>query len=181
MVIVDTIVSIDGYAARPNGQIDWFLELRDVVEDVSWPELMPQVQAGLFGAQTYREFAAYWPTQSPAYDVNRIEKHVVSKSLPSAPWGTSASLRIHRDGVVQALEEVRSSTSGAVIVWGSLGVSRELFANDLVDELWLRVVPVSLGEGLQPLPRRDLPFDLVDCRRNEAGLLTLRYRVRGRP
>lgn len=136
---VGTIVSIDGHAARPNGRIDWFLELRDVVEDVSWPELMPQVEAGLFGAQTYREFAEYWPAQSPAYDVNRIEKHVVSKSLPSAPWGTSASLRIHRDGVVQALEEVQASTSGAVIVWGSLGVSRELFANDLVDEFWLRV------------------------------------------
>lgn len=33
MVIVDLIVSIDGYAARPDGQIDWFLELREVVED----------------------------------------------------------------------------------------------------------------------------------------------------
>lgn len=179
MVIVDTIVSIDGYAARPNGQIDWFLELRDVVEDVSWPELIPRVEAGLFGAQTYREFAEYWPDQSPAYDVNRIEKHVVSKSLPRAPWGTSASLRIHRDGAAKALKDVQSSTSGDVIVWGSLGISRELFANDLVDELWLRVVPVSLGEGLQPLPRRDLPFDLVDCRRNDSGLLTLRYRVEG--
>ena len=174
MVIVDTIVSLDGYAARPDGRIDWFLELRDVVEAVSWPELMPQVQAGLFGAQTYREFSAYWPTQSPSHDVNRIEKHVVTRSLAEAPWGTSA-LRIHRDGAVQALEDVVSATAGDVIVWGSLTLSRELFANGLVDELWLRVVPVALGEGVQPVPRRDLDFELLDCRRNEAGLLTVRY------
>lgn len=178
MVIVDTIVSLDGYAARLNGEIDWFLEMRDVVEDVSWPTLMPQVTSGLFGAQTYREFAEFWPTQSPSYDVNRIEKHVVSRTLSSAPWGRSTSLRIHRDGVVPALKDVQASTTGAVIVWGSLGVSRELFVNDLVDELWLRVVPVSLGAGHQPLPRRDLSFELVDCRNNEAGLLTLRYKVR---
>lgn len=177
MVIVDTIVSVDGYAARLDGGIDWFLEQRDVVEDVSWPDLMPSVEAALFGARTYREFAEYWPTQSSSYDVNRIEKHVVSRSLPSAPWGASTSLRIHRDGVVSALQAVQSSTSGDIIVWGSLEVSRELFTNGLVDELWLR--PVSLGEGRQPLPRRDLLFDLVDCRSNETGLLTLRYAVDG--
>jgi dihydrofolate reductase len=108
--------------------------------------------------------------------VNRIEKHVVTRSLAQAPWGTS-TLRIHRDGAVQALEEVVSATAGDVIVWGSLTLSRELFANGLVDELWLRVVPVSLGEGVQPVPRRDLDFALLDCRRNEAGLLTVRYRA----
>jgi dihydrofolate reductase len=108
--------------------------------------------------------------------VNRIEKHVVTRSLAEATWVTSA-LSIHRDGAVRALEEVVSATAGDVIIWGTLTLSRELFANDLVDELWLRFVPVSLGEGVQPLPRRDLDFDLLDCRRNQAGLLTTRYRA----
>lgn len=137
---------------------------------------MPDVTACLLGARTYREFADYWPDQGSEHDVNRLDKHVVSGSLRQAPLGQS-SLPVHRDGVMRAARDVRASTSSDVIVWGSLGVSRELFAHDLVDELWLRVVPVSLGEGRQPLPPRDVTFDLLDCRVSGTGLVTLRYRV----
>lgn len=79
---------------------------------------MPQVRAGLFGAKTYEAFASYWPTQSPTYDVNRIEKHVVSRTLATAPWGTS-ELQLHRNGAVQALEDVVAATAGDVIVRGA--------------------------------------------------------------
>lgn len=175
MLVVDTIVSLDGYAARPGGGIDWFLGRRDVVEDVGWPERMPQVAAVLLGARTYREFADYWPTQDPSHPVNRLDKHVVSRSLAEAPWGTG-SLPVHRDGAAAAARAVQASTAGDVVVWGSLSLSRELFAHDLVDELWLRVVPVSLGAGESVLPARDVPFELLDARKGPAGAV-LRYAV----
>jgi dihydrofolate reductase len=177
VLIVDEIVSLDGYAARPDGSIDFFLDLRDVVESVTWPERMPGVGAVLLGAQTYREFADYWPEQDATHHVNRIPKHVVSTTLDTAPWGEHEPLTVHRDAAA-AVAAVGGTTDGDIIVWGSLALAGELFARGLVDELWLRVVPVAIGAGVGVLPPGDVRCDLLDHRGNERGLVTLRYAVR---
>jgi len=71
MIIVDEIVSADGVAARPEGSIDFFVEREGLVDSVGDAERMSRVRAVLLGAQTYREFSAYWPTREPTLDVNR--------------------------------------------------------------------------------------------------------------
>jgi dihydrofolate reductase len=59
-VIVANLVSLDGFFAGPNGEIDW----HNVDEEFSEHaiELLSSVDALLFGRVTYELMASYWPT-----------------------------------------------------------------------------------------------------------------------
>jgi hypothetical protein len=87
MIIVDEIVSADGVAARADGSIDFFVGREGLVDSVGDAERMSRVRSVLLGAKTYREFSAHWPTQAPTLDVNRLPKHVLSRTIERAPWG----------------------------------------------------------------------------------------------
>ncbi|MGI8700530.1 MAG: dihydrofolate reductase family protein [Nocardioidaceae bacterium] len=178
MIIVDEIVSADGYAARPGGSIDFFLDRRDVVETQTFPERMGSISDVLLGAATYGEMVDYWPGQPATAVINRLAKHVVSTSMTAAPWGDFAPAQVHTEGPEPAARAVSAAAEGDVIVWGSLALARALFTVHLVDEVWLRVVPVVLGDGVGPFPVQDRRLELLECVTRPTGFLAVRYRVR---
>lgn len=164
MIIVDEIVSADG-----------------LVDSVGQADRMPGVAAVLLGAQTYREFSAYWPMQDPTSYVNALPKHVISRSLPAAPWGDLPAAAVERDDPATVARRLHERYDGDIIVWGSLTLATSLFAAGLVDELWLRVVPVALGTGRGFLPAQDIAFSAVEAVGHPGGWSTLRYQVDRRP
>lgn len=188
-LIVEQIVTVDGYAAEPDGGIEFFEALIEPGEngevdlnDAEQLEYVAQADAILFGSTTYRMFADYWPTVDPAVEqiaepINRLPKFVVSNTLSDAPWGDGAIEILRGDGAEQtaALKE----RFGTVIVWGSLVLTDTLFAAGLVDELHLRIVPTLLGEGRSFTPpelgERRLELDRVSAR--PGGVVSLRYRA----
>ena len=112
MIIVDEIVSADGFAARDDGSIDFFVDIEGMVDSVGNAERMAGVSAVLLGARTYREFSDYWPDQRPEADVNRLPKHVLSRGLSSAPWGELPPAMVERgSGRVSADTEKDSPTA----------------------------------------------------------------------
>ncbi len=122
MIIVDEIVSADGFAARAGGAIDFFEDREDVVSSVGSPERMTQVSAVLLGATTYREFSDYWPGQSPAASVNRLPKHVLSNNLAIAPWGDLQPATVERGDAATVTRRLAGQYPGDIIVVGkSLG------------------------------------------------------------
>jgi dihydrofolate reductase len=177
VIIVDEIVSADGFASRADGDIDWFLEVDGIVETVGSPERMSRVSAVLLGAQTYREFRDYWPAQDPASAVNRLPKHVASRTLVAAPWGDLPPAELERDDPASVVRRLEQRYDGDLIVWGSLTLAASLFDAGLVDELWLRVVPKALGGGRGFLPDRDIVFSDVEMVGHVGGWSTVRYVV----
>jgi dihydrofolate reductase len=189
-LIVEQVVTVDGYAADPEGGIDFFEALVRPGEngevdlnDAEQLDYVSQADAILFGAATYRMFADYWPTVDPKVEhvaelINRLPKFVVSNSLPDAPWGSGQIEILRGDGAdaAAALKE----RFDAVIVWGSLTLADALLRAGLVDELHLRIVPVLLGEGRSFTPAevgdRRLELDHVEAR--PGGVVSLRYVVR---
>jgi dihydrofolate reductase len=189
-LIVEQVVTVDGYAADPEGGIDFFEALVRPGEngevdlnDAEQLDYVSQADAILFGAATYRMFADYWPAVDPKVEhvaelINRLPKFVVSNTLPDAPWGSGQIEILRGDGAdaAAALKE----RFDAVIVWGSLTLADALLRAGLVDELHLRIVPVLLGEGRSFTPAdvgdRQLELDHVEAR--PGGVLSLRYVVR---
>lgn len=188
-LIVEQVVTADGYAADPDGGIDFFDALVQTgddgaveLNDAQQLAYVSQADAILFGATTYRMFADYWPTVDRAVErvaelINRLPKFVASNTLAAAPWGDGGVEILRGDGAEQtaALKE-RFDT---VIVWGSLVLTDALFAAGLVDELHLRIVPTLLGAGRSFTPgelaERRLELDRVSTR--PGGVVSLRYRI----
>ena len=177
MIILDEIVSVDGWAARANGAIDFFVEREGVVETVGAAHRMASVAAVLLGAETYREFSAYWPTQDPTLHVNSLPKHVLSATLEEAPWGDMPAATIERGDAVAVARALEQHCRGDIIVWGSLTLAEALLAGGVVDEVWLRVVPVTIGVGRSFWPAADLDVRLVETQRHPEGWATARYEI----
>lgn len=189
-LLVEQVVTADGYAADRDGGLDFFEALVRPGEngevdlnDAEQLDYVSQAQAILFGATTYRMFAEYWPGVDPGVErvaelINRVPKFVVSNRLTDAPWNGSQVEILRGDGAeaTAALKE-RFDT---LIVWGSLTLTDALLRAGLVDELHLRIVPVLLGDGRSFTPRdlgdRRLELDHLTAR--PGGVVSLRYAVR---
>lgn len=188
-LIVEQVVTADGYAADPEGGIGFFEALIPVGDDGE-PQLndaeqlayVSQADAILFGATTYRMFADYWPKADPEVEhvaalIERLPKFVVSNTLTEAPWGDGRIEILSGDGAERTA--ALKDRFGTVIVWGSLVLTDALFAAGLVDELHLRVVPVLLGDGrsFTPSGLGDRPLELDRVVPRPGGVVSLRYRV----
>ena len=92
-VILDTIISLDGYYTSLNNEIDWFGFSR---EEIEWSkEILRRVDTMLYGRITYQEFSEFWPKASPTPEgfdaeiigeLNNLKKVVFSSSIKDVPW-----------------------------------------------------------------------------------------------
>lgn len=189
-LIVEQVVTADGYAADRDGGIEFFEALVRPGEngevdlnDAEQLDYVSQADAILFGTNTYRMFADYWPGVDPEVErvaelINRLPKFVVSNTLTDALWngGTVEILRGDGADATAVLKE----RFDAVIVWGSLTLADALLRAGLVDELHLRIVPVLLGDGRSFTPAEvgDRRLELDHLAARPGGVVSLRYRVR---
>ncbi|HWU52304.1 MAG TPA: dihydrofolate reductase family protein [Tahibacter sp.] len=185
-LIVEQIVSADGYAAEPDGGIGFFVDARAINEaDQDQLSLLENVGAIVLGRTTYHLFADYWPEADPsrepvAVPLNTLPKYVISNTLDEAPWGERAAATILRGDGVASVRTLRSRVAGDLIVWGSLTLADALLRADEVDLLRLRIVPVLIGAGRSFAPsglgRRAL--ELSSARSYPQGLVVLEYHCR---
>ena len=183
-LVVEQIVSVDGYAADAHGGIGFFEAVDEVdSNDADQLAFLEHVDAILLGANTYRMFAGYWPTADPevervAEPINRLPKFVVSNSLDSAPWGEGEIEVLRGDGI-ESVAALKGRFEG-IVVWGSLTLADALLEAGLVDQLRLRVVPVLIGAGRsftpEALGERRLELDHVVS--HPSGHVGVTYRVR---
>jgi dihydrofolate reductase len=183
-IIVEQIVSADGYAAGPDGGIGFFENARSVNDaDQEQLRLLESVRAIVLGRRTYDMFVAYWPDMDPAQEpvaapINATPKYVVSNTRKTAPWGeredTACVLR--GDGV-ESLRGLRTRVDGDIIVWGSLTLADALLRAGEVDVLRLRIVPVLIGAGRSFAPS-DLGQRALVLQRSASypsGVVVLQY------
>jgi dihydrofolate reductase len=157
-VVVQQFVTLDGYAAGPNGELDFVTESGAEADPTSGPFVDEQLafieslDTILLGAVTYRMFAAYWPeqtteTQAIADALNATPKVVFSSMLESAPWGSWEPARLVSGSASEEVRRLKAEPGKDMVVWGSLALSDSLMREGLVDEYRLQICPVVLGRG----------------------------------
>ncbi|NKX54233.1 dihydrofolate reductase family protein [Arthrobacter mobilis] len=183
-LLVQQIVSMDGFAAAPDGSLDFFGRVKDwhAINDAN-RRLLEDCSAILLGRVTYGMFSDYWPKADPqeesvAGPINRLPKYVVSSTLEKAPWGDDGEARII-SGDAAGIRSLLEREPGNVIVWGSLQLTDLLFRERLVDELQLHVVPAAIGAGLAACPpaAAQVRFSLVSSEQLAPDMLATRYAV----
>jgi len=184
-VIVEQIVSADGYAEDADGGIGFFANAGWInAADTEQLRMLSKVAAIVLGANTYRMFASYWPSADPvaepvAVPISELPKFVVSSTLESAPWGANDSAEILRGDGVAAVRSLRQRFTGNLIIWGSLTLSDALLRAGEVDVLRLRVLPILIGGGRSFAPP-DLgshKLSLASAQSFAGGLMVIEYHV----
>ncbi|WP_210505372.1 dihydrofolate reductase family protein [Naasia sp. SYSU D00057] len=176
-LVAQQIVSVDGFAADRDGGLEFFGDGSD------WSEIDRENDAWLggvgrilLGARTYRLFVEYWPTATEllARRINTIPKTVFSSTLEEAPWGEWEPAQLERRDPIEVVRDLRASSDGDVVLWGSLTLFRSLLEAGQIDEVQLRVLPVALGEGT-PLFDRPARLVLHEATVYAAGIPVLSY------
>ncbi len=175
-LIVFNNVSVDGFFAGPNGEIQWFH--RDPAAMDFAREAASPGGTLVFGRVTYELMASYWPTavdDDPALtrSMNESPKVVFSRTLKSADWkNTTIVRRIDQDEVM----DMKRRSDRGVAVLGSGSIVSALTRLGLVDEYQLMVNPVVFGAGKSLFAGLEHPLELrrVDAR-PVGGNVLLRY------
>jgi dihydrofolate reductase len=180
-IIVEQIISADGFAQDSDGGMKFMSVAEPDDADDDQLRLLERVDAIVFGRRTFGMFADYWPVADPdrypvAEPIGTLPKHVVSNTLDAAPWG-DGEITIERGDGIETLRRLRGQYSGDLIIWGSLTLTDALFRAGEVDVLRLRVVPTLIGAGRSATPG-DLPLTgitLVGTSVFPGGQVTLEY------
>jgi len=97
----------------------------------------------LLGRKTFEIWAGYWPEHADFWPgINDGTKYVLSKTMKRSDWKNSVFLESLAD-----IEKLKNSKGSDIQVWGSGELIQLLLKNDLVDELRLKIYPLTLGEG----------------------------------
>ena len=145
--------SLDGHVARPNGEINW-VKLDDEMFDFVG-SMTDQADTALYGRVTYNMMEYYWPTagdkpNATKHDIehskwyNKVEKIVLSKTLSEI--GLKNTIVIG-DNLSDNINKIKDREGKNILIFGSPGASNSLLKEGLVDEFWLFINPIILGEG----------------------------------
>ena len=167
-------ISLDGYIARLDGTLD-FLHLRP--SNYSMAPFFKTIDVGLMGRKTYE---AGVRLAGGKFESHGLRCYVFSRSLPE---GERDGAIFAREMPKRVVEELRKKKGKNIWLIGGGELTREFLKEDLVDELYLGIRPVLIGEGI-PLfaagfPQRE--FTLTENKTYSGGLIALKYeRVRAK-
>lgn len=134
----------------------------------------------LLGRKTYEIFAGYWPEHAEGWsNINEVTKYVVShNSSLDVSWQNS--ILINGDIVVE-IKKLKESEGHDLEVWGSSNLVQTLLEQDLVDELRLKIYPITLGKGKKLFSEGAIPaaFTLIDCQVSPKGVIFSNYKREG--
>src|SRR5207244_2584169 len=103
---------------------------------------------------------------------------VFSRTLDSAPWGTTGSAEVVKpDDLATEFTQRKAEPGGDMVLIGSAGLARACIAAGVVDEYWLYLNPVILGEGMPLFAPHEPPIDLdlVQSHTFANGVVAVRY------
>lgn len=173
------MVSVDGYFAGPNGELDWHnvdAEFNDYAID-----MLNSVDILLFGRVTYQLMADYWTTPAAikndsivAGKMNGLLKIVFSKTLDKVEWQNT---KLVKRNIVKEIKKLMQQPGKDMVLLGSSNLALTFIQHGLIDEYRTIVNPVILGNG-KPLFKglKDrLNLKLINTKAFKSGNVLLYY------
>jgi dihydrofolate reductase len=146
--------SLDGLVAGPNGELDWI----NVDEEIfDFAEQRTQAaDTALYGRVTYQLMEGYWPTAADQpnptrHDIqhsrwyNNVAKVILSRSMKGA---NLANTKIISENLTEEIIKLKGGAGREIVIFGSPSAAHSLMAAKLIDDYWLFVNPILLGQGI---------------------------------
>lgn len=147
-------ISLDGFVAGPNGEMDWIKVDEEIFDHVG--KRISKGDTALYGRVTYDMMEGYWPTagDSPTASKHDIEhsqwyknahKVVLSKKLAGK---NLTNTTVISDDILYRINEIKQKGSEDILLFGSPTATHSLIQLGLIDGYWLFVNPIVLGQGI---------------------------------
>jgi len=146
--------SLDGFVAGPNGEMDWIIVDEEIFDYIG--NRVDEADTALYGRVTYEMMDAYWPTAADSpnaskHDIQhstwymKANKFVLSKTLKGEHLKNTTFIS---DNLKANINKIKNGTEKDILIFGSPSASHSLMGENLIDECWLFVNPILLGQGI---------------------------------
>ena len=147
-------VSLDGFVAGPNGEMNWIKVDEEIFDHVG--RRISEGDTALYGRVTYQMMEDYWPTaadkpNASKYDIEHsawykdVHKLVLSKTMKGAKLTNTT---IISDNLYDRINEIKQQGDKEILLFGSPTATHALIQQNLIDGYWLFVNPIILGQGI---------------------------------
>jgi len=175
--------SLDGFVAGQNGEMNWIKVDEEMFDFVA--TMTEQSDTALYGRVTYEMMQGYWPTageqpNASKHDIehsrwyNKVSKVVLSRTINETGL---INTKVISDQLKDNINKIKNQEGKNILIFGSPGASQSLLNEGLVDEFWLFVNPIILGQGM-PL-FKDITgttkLKLVASKTFACGVIALHY------
>ena len=186
-IIVLSFITLDGVMQAPGGPAEdtsggfkyggWLAPYDDkVFGEIMRKQLEPADY--LLGRKTFKIWEPYWPKHGDFWPaINEGTKYVLSRTVKKSDWKNTVFLKS-----LAAIRKLKNSNGADIQVHGSSELVRLLLKHDLVDELWLKIYPLTLGKGKKLFDNSASPgaFTLTEHTITPGGVIIANYRRAGK-
>lgn len=178
-VILDIVMSLDGYVASSDDTVDW-LEGYDNMSEYGFDEFIAGVGAIIMGKRSYELGIHHGWFEGQPYGNSPI--FVICHKKPSeVPEQYLNQFIFITDGIEAAFKAARVAAVGNnIYLFGGPSIIQQSLNLDLVDELRISIVPIILGKGIplfNNLDERQIRLELLENKVFSKGLTALYYKV----
>lgn len=180
------MITLDGVMQGPGGPEEdpsggfkfggWVAPYDDDVAGEVMQRLMKPADL-LLGRKTFEIWENYWPEHAQYWPgIMEVTKYVLSTTRNTSDWKNSVFLHSLTD-----IANLKNSEGSGLQVWGSSELIQLLLKHDLVDELWLMIHPLTLGEGKKLFTHGPVPaaFTLQESVITRKGVILVNYKRAG--
>lgn len=178
-------LSLDGFVAGPNGEMDWIKVDEEIFNHVG--KRISEGDTALYGRVTYQMMESYWPTAADKPDAtkhdiehskwySKVRKVVLSRTMKEEG---STSTTIISDNLPENINKIKQQSGEDILLFGSPTATHSLIQQNLIDGYWLFVNPIILGQGI-PLFKNikdKIKLQLMTTRAFASGVTELSYKV----
>lgn len=172
-LILGLAITLDGFIEGPNGEYDWCF----TDQDYGLNEFFKGIDASFIGRKSYEMMQQHSDnsTGEAVPGMSKLTEYVFSKTLTSVKEG---AVLISGDSIAEA-RRIKNLPGKDIWLFGGASLYHSLMKEGLVDELWMSVHPILLGEGKTLFGKLDqrINLKLLESKTYESGLVSLRYRV----
>lgn len=175
-------MSVDGFVAGPEGQLDWMSPETAPKQLQFLQELTESMDTIILGRKMANGFITYWENvvntqqNGPEYPYAKIfvdtPTIVFSKTIKTVD---GKNTQVENDDLVESLNNLKNQQGKDIIVYGGANFVSELIKNNLIDELNLFINPTAIGNGLRIFNDR-FKFSLINSTSYSSGIVVNQYK-----
>ncbi len=180
-------MSLDGFVAGPNNELDWMLPVTDPELSSDILDLFRTADAGIIGYPTYAGMVHYWRSAAQnelASEDQREFARVVSSirgiaisnaKVDVEAGGSEVIVAEDDDALVAAINNLKRQPGNSLMVSGGVRTAQKFVRLGLVDEYRLLVHPVAISEGKRLFTKR-VDLELLSTKAYASGITRVCYR-----
>jgi dihydrofolate reductase len=181
-------ISLDGFVAGPNGELNWAKVDEELFDYVG--KRIGKGDTALYGRVTYQMMENYWPTAgakptASKHDIehskwySKVHKVVLSRTMNDAGLNNTKIISDNLPEEINAIKQYSNGGSEDILLFGSPTATHSLIQLNLIDGFWLFVNPIILGRGISLFAdiNDKIKLKLLNTRQFTSGLTELNYTV----